>query len=92
MARQKVGLPPSVLKAAQAGMLLVDSPREAKVIHQEWDHLRLRDKVVYLSGPSDSPKDNWQLLLPKKHRETVLKAFHDEHGHLVPEWTFYSHP
>ena len=69
-------------------LLLTDSPREARLLHKEWDRLQIRQGVVYRRGPSDDLEEKWQLFLPAKFREGVLAALHDNHGHLGPERTF----
>uniref|UniRef100_A0A8C5QEG3 Gypsy retrotransposon integrase-like protein 1 n=1 Tax=Leptobrachium leishanense TaxID=445787 RepID=A0A8C5QEG3_9ANUR len=46
------------------------------------------DGVVYRRGPSTSAEEIQQLFLPTKHRESVLRSLHDEHGHLGAERTF----
>uniref|UniRef100_A0A8C5PK00 Gypsy retrotransposon integrase-like protein 1 n=1 Tax=Leptobrachium leishanense TaxID=445787 RepID=A0A8C5PK00_9ANUR len=39
-------------------------------------------------GPSTNSEEIQQLFLPTKHRESVLRSLHDEHGHLGAERTF----
>uniref|UniRef100_A0A8C5MH87 Gypsy retrotransposon integrase-like protein 1 n=1 Tax=Leptobrachium leishanense TaxID=445787 RepID=A0A8C5MH87_9ANUR len=46
------------------------------------------DEVVYRRGPSANAEEIQQLFLPTKHRESVLRSLHDEHGHLGAERTF----
>uniref|UniRef100_A0A8C5QY47 Gypsy retrotransposon integrase-like protein 1 n=1 Tax=Leptobrachium leishanense TaxID=445787 RepID=A0A8C5QY47_9ANUR len=46
------------------------------------------DGVVYRRGPSTNAEEIQQLFLPTKHRESVLRSLHDEHGHLGAERTF----
>uniref|UniRef100_A0A8C5M0R6 Gypsy retrotransposon integrase-like protein 1 n=1 Tax=Leptobrachium leishanense TaxID=445787 RepID=A0A8C5M0R6_9ANUR len=46
------------------------------------------DGVVYRRGPSTNAEETQQLFLPTKHRESVLRSLHDEHGHLGAERTF----
>lgn len=81
-----------VMKALEKGspelLLSAELPKEAKLVHKEWNRLQLSEGVIYRRGPSDQPEDKWQLFLPEKHRQTVLTALHDEHGHLGPDRTF----
>ena len=83
-----IGLTLRAMKAGQRGLLLTDSPKEARLVHKEWERLKLLDGVVYRRGPSDDLEEKQQLFLPEKHRENVLKALHDDHGHLGAERTF----
>uniref|UniRef100_A0A8C5PTE8 Gypsy retrotransposon integrase-like protein 1 n=1 Tax=Leptobrachium leishanense TaxID=445787 RepID=A0A8C5PTE8_9ANUR len=69
-------------------MLLTNSPNGARLVYKEWERLKMLDGVVYRRGPSTRAEEIQQLFLPTKHRESVLRSLHDEHGHLGAERTF----
>ncbi|PIO32203.1 hypothetical protein AB205_0160660 [Aquarana catesbeiana] len=75
------------LEGKHPDLLLKSARKEALLLHKEWDRLQSLQGVVYRRGPSEDPEEKWQLLLPEKHRETVLIALHDCHGHLGSERT-----
>lgn len=81
------GLVLEALQHQQSDVLRKSPKKEAQLLLKEWDRLQLHQGVVYRKGPSDGPEAKWQLLLPGKHRERVLIALHDHHGHLGAERT-----
>uniref|UniRef100_A0A8C5PPD5 Gypsy retrotransposon integrase-like protein 1 n=1 Tax=Leptobrachium leishanense TaxID=445787 RepID=A0A8C5PPD5_9ANUR len=76
------------LTANQREILLTNSPDGARLVYKEWEWLKMLDGVVYRRGPSTNAEETQQLFLPTKHRESVLRSLHDEHGHLGAERTF----
>ncbi|XP_068118921.1 uncharacterized protein [Hyperolius riggenbachi] len=77
------------LESQQPELLQTEVPEEAKLVYKEYNRLQLRNGLIYRQAPVDDIQEKWQLLLPKKHRTTVLGALHDEHGHLGAERTFH---
>lgn len=75
------------LEGQHPDLLLKSTRREAQLLHKEWSRLQLQQGVIYRRGPSEDLEEKWQLFLPEKHREKVLIALHDYHGHLGSEST-----
>ncbi|XP_040195295.1 uncharacterized protein LOC120928256 [Rana temporaria] len=75
-------------RAEEVGVSAVGSAKkEARLLCKEWSRLQLKQGVVYRRAPSEDLEEKWQLFLPEKHRERVLIALHDHHGHLGSERT-----
>uniref|UniRef100_A0A8C5R697 Reverse transcriptase/retrotransposon-derived protein RNase H-like domain-containing protein n=1 Tax=Leptobrachium leishanense TaxID=445787 RepID=A0A8C5R697_9ANUR len=83
-----IALTIKALTANQREILLTNSPDGARLVYKEWEWLKMLDGVVYRRGPSPNAEETQQLFLPTKHRESVLRSLHDEHGHLGAERTF----
>uniref|UniRef100_A0A8C5M7Z9 Gypsy retrotransposon integrase-like protein 1 n=1 Tax=Leptobrachium leishanense TaxID=445787 RepID=A0A8C5M7Z9_9ANUR len=83
-----IALTIKALTANQREILLTNSPDGARLVYKEWERLKMLDGVVYRRGPSTNSEEIQQLFLPTKHRESVLRSLHDEHGHLGAERTF----
>uniref|UniRef100_A0A8C5QJQ2 Gypsy retrotransposon integrase-like protein 1 n=1 Tax=Leptobrachium leishanense TaxID=445787 RepID=A0A8C5QJQ2_9ANUR len=83
-----IALTIKALSANQREILLTNSPSGARLVYKEWERLKMLDGVVYRRGPSTNSEEIQQLFLPTKHRESVLRSLHDEHGHLGAERTF----
>ena len=81
------GLVLKALESQHPDLLLQSAQKEARLLRKEWDRLQLQQGVVYRRGPSEDSEEKWQLFLPEKHREKVLIALHDHHGHLGSERT-----
>ncbi|MGH0116826.1 UNVERIFIED_CONTAM: hypothetical protein FKN15_019215 [Acipenser sinensis] len=58
----------------------IDHP-DTKLLLREWDKLVLKGGVLY-RVVKDPPQQLQQLVLPQEYREVVLKAMHDDSGHL----------
>uniref|UniRef100_A0A8C5Q426 Gypsy retrotransposon integrase-like protein 1 n=1 Tax=Leptobrachium leishanense TaxID=445787 RepID=A0A8C5Q426_9ANUR len=83
-----IALTIKALTANQREILLTNSPDGVRLVYKEWERLKMLDGVVYRRGPSANAEETQPLFLPTKHRESVLRSLHDEHGHLGAERTF----
>lgn len=55
---------------------------------REWDHLKLKQDVIYRITAPPGRNTRSQLVLPERFRETVMKALHNDSGHLGVDKTY----
>lgn len=60
----------------------VENGREFSQLKREKDKLALKAGLLYRQAKLPSEENVNQLILPTKYRDTVLKALHDDSGHL----------
>lgn len=65
----------------------VEGKSELGLMKREIGRLVMKEGLLYRSNKTSSGKETWQLVLPLKFRETVLRSLHDDMGHLGVERT-----
>lgn len=65
----------------------VEGKSELGLMKREIGRLVMQEGLLYRSNKTSSGKETWQLVLPSKFRETVLRSLHDDMGHLGVERT-----